>query len=228
MHWQAVRTAYYAKQVQDKPQFLDVGYAPQVELLRSAQSLRSFVEELTYGYRFGVTLGHEFEEDWTSPVPPLAGTRKEVDDIMFGRGKLDANFRRWLELTMGLALTPDYVDRSPRTLQELRRTMDDTGPGATELCYSIQTYTREQLELARLICLVLVVVVGLIFLLDYILVLMPVANKLQLDSKATVHILMLIPPKIVQTIPAIHDYVTYGSINWNAPHVTTTKPQQEG
>ena len=51
------RTAYYAKQVQDKPQFLDVGYAPQVELLRSAQSLRSFVEELTYGYRFGVTLG---------------------------------------------------------------------------------------------------------------------------------------------------------------------------
>ena len=42
----------------------------------------------------------------------------------------------------------------------------------------------------------LVVVVGLIFLLDYILVLMPVANKLQLDSKATVHILMLIPPKV--------------------------------
>ena len=53
---------------------------------------------------------------------------------------------------MGLALTPDYVDRSPRTLQELRRTMDDTGPGATELCYSIQTYTREQLELARCAC----------------------------------------------------------------------------
>ena len=24
-------------------------------------------------------------------MPPLAGTRKEVDDIMFGRGKLDAN-----------------------------------------------------------------------------------------------------------------------------------------